>query len=115
MAKFISVEVSGNASSFKNGAHLIPADSIVSVEQTAAQTLAVHLDTVKAGYQQITLTFSTVNDSAAPVNPVFATGGPLRDAFNYSLTGNPGGVKAAPYFGKDDNDDKVFLVNLVYS
>ena len=57
----------------------------------------------------------SANDSAAPVNPVFATGGPLRDAFNYSLTGNPGGVKATPYFGKDDNDDQVFLVNLAYS
>jgi len=115
MAKFISVEVSGNASNFLNGAHLIPADQIVSVEQTAAQTLIVHLDTPKSNYDEITLTFSTVNDSAGAVNPVFATGAPLRDAFNYSLTGNPGGVKATPYFGKDDNDDQVFLVNLVYS
>jgi len=57
MAKFISVEVSGNASNFLNGAHLIPVDSIVSVEQTAAQTLVVHLDTPKSNYDEITLTF----------------------------------------------------------
>ena len=115
MAKFISFEVSGNTNHLLNGEHLVNVDNIAAVEQTADETVVVTLDTQVAAKDTLTLTFSTANDSAAPVNPVYATGGPLRTNINYALTANPGGVKAKVQYGDDDNTDKVYLVNIAYS
>ena len=115
MAKFISFEVSGNANHLLNGEHLVNVDNIAAVEQTADQTVVITLDTQVAAKDTLTLTFSTVNDSAAPANPVYATGGPLRTNINYALTANPGGVKAKVQYSDDDNNARVYLVNIAYS
>ena len=116
MTKFISIPVSGNAANqFLNGKHLVAVDHIISVEQTAAQTVSIHLDNFRANFDEIVLTFSTVNDSSIAVNPVYAKGAPLMEAFNRILGGNPGVDRSSEVkYGRDDNNNPVYCVNLIY-
>ena len=116
MAQFISIPVSGNVGDqFVNGKHLVAIEHIISVEQTAAQTVSIHLDNYRANFDEIVLTFSTVNDSSAAVNPVYSVGSPLMKVFNNVLGGNPGVDRSSEVkFGRDDNNDPVYCVNLIY-
>ena len=116
MTQFISIPVSGNAGNqFLNGKHLVGIEHIISVEQTAAETVSIHLDNFRANFDEIVLTFSTVNDSSAAVDPVYSEGAPLMETFNRVLGGNPGIDRMSEVkYGRDDNNDPVYCVNLTY-
>jgi|TARA_B110000259_G_scaffold88335_1_gene102788 hypothetical protein len=111
MAKFISINVLDNtnsgvagASQFGEGEHLINVDKIIEITQTDVSTLTVLLDSPVGAADIITLVASIKDTGAAtgagniPVTPV---GAPLKDALNYSLTANPGGVKSKCILGFD--------------
>ena len=111
MAKFISINVVDNtnsgvagASQFGEGEHLINVDKIIEITQTDVSTLTVLLDSPVGAADIITLVASIKDTGAAtgagniPVTPV---GAPLKDALNYSLTANPGGVKSKCILGFD--------------
>ena len=116
MTQFISIPVSGNAGNqFVNGNHLVAIEHIISVEQTAPETISIHLDNFRANFDEIVLTFSTVNNSAAAVDPVYSKGAPLMEAFNSVLGGNPGVERSSEVkYGRDDNNKTVYCVNLIY-
>jgi len=99
MAIFIEFNVMGNASSYLNTKHLINADIVTEIKQTAAQTLEVVLNALPSGKDTVTFTAST--SSSSQVNPTNSTGAPLGDAVKSALTANPGGVKASAQLGKD--------------
>jgi len=113
MAKFISINVVGNAGSgvggasqFGEGEHLINVDKIIEITQTDVSTLTVLLDSPVGAADVITLIasiFSTGVAVAAGRIPVTPAGAPLKDALNYSLTANPGGVKSKCILGFDQN------------
>ena len=101
MAKFISINVIDNtnsgvagASQFGEGEHLINVDKIIEITQTDVSTLTVLLDSPVGAADIITL-IASIKDSGAAVGagniPVTPIGAPLKEAFNYSLTANPGG------------------------
>ena len=111
MAKFISINVVdntnsgvGGASQFGEGEHLINVDKIIQITQTDVSTLTVLLDSPVGAADIITLVAS-INDTGAAVGagniPVTPAGAPLKDALNYSLTANPGGVKSKCILGFD--------------
>ncbi len=116
MAQFISIPLSGNVGNqFLNGKHLVAIEHIISIEQTAAQTISIHLDNFRANFDEIELTFSTLNDSSAVVNPVYSKGAPLMEAFNNILGGSPGVDRSSDVkYGRDDNNNPVYCVNLIY-
>ena len=99
MAKFIEFNVQGNASNYLNTKHLINAELVTEIKQTAAQTLEVVLNALPSGKDTVTFTAST--SSSSQVNPTYASGAPLGDAVKSALTANPGGVKASAQLGKD--------------
>jgi hypothetical protein len=116
MAKFISINVVDNtnsavagASQFGEGEHLINVDKIIEVTQTDVSTLTVLLDSPVGAADIITLVAS-IKDSGAALGagniPVTPAGAPLKDALNYSLTANPGGVKSKCILGFDQATPK---------
>ena len=115
MAKFIKFNITGNASQFENGELLVNVDQIGKVEQTAAQTLVVTFAPGATGVATLTLTASTVADSASPANPVYAAGAPLKQAVNKALTANPGGVKASVQAPNDDAKATVYFVDYAFA
>ena len=108
MAKFISINITANASQYKNVEHLIPVDKIINIIQTADQTVTLILDSNLNTTDLITLTAQT---SAG--NPVSAAGAPLTSALNYAITANPGGVKARVALPVDDNKLQMSFTNIV--
>ena len=116
MAKFISINVVdntnsgvGGASQFGEGEHLINVDKIIEVTQTYVSTLTVLLDSPVGAADIVTLVAS-IKDSGAAIGagniPVTPAGAPLKDALNYSLTANPGGVKSKCILGFDQATPK---------
>jgi hypothetical protein len=116
MAKFISINVVDNtnsavagASQFGEGEHLINVDKIIEITQTDVSTLTVLLDSPVGAADIITLVAS-IKDSGAALGagniPVTPAGAPLKDALNYSLTANPGGVKSKCILGFDQATPK---------
>ena len=116
MAKFISINVVdntnsgvGGASQFGEGEHLINVDHILEIRQTDVSTLVIQLDNAIAAADVITLVAS-IKDSGAALGagniPVTPAGAPLKDALNYSLTANPGGVKSKCILGFDQATPK---------
>ena len=110
-SKFISINVVDNtnsgvagASQFGEGEHLINVDHIIEITQTDVSTLTVLLDSPVGAADIITLVAS-INSTGAAVGagniPVTPAGAPLKDALNYSLTANPGGVKSKCILGFD--------------
>tara|TARA_R100000541_G_scaffold32493_1_gene41222 strand:- start:36 stop:368 length:333 start_codon:yes stop_codon:yes gene_type:complete len=108
MAKFISINITANASQYKNVEHLIPVDSILNILQTADQTVTIILDSALNTTDLVTLTAQT---SAG--NPVSAAGAPLTAALNYAITANPGGVKARVALPLDDNSLQMSFTDIV--
>ncbi len=83
MAKFIQIPVSGNSDAFKDGNQLLSGDSCATV--SVATTSVIHYHFL-AG---------TTGDVAAITYTGGATEGvKLKDAINYALTANPGGILA---------------------
>ena len=80
MAKFISIKSSG--SGIAGGDILVGVDLITGVEQASATTVVIYLAGGAAG-DLCTITHSSVGTIPS-----------VRDAVNYALTANPGGVKA---------------------
>ena len=115
MAKFIKFNIAGNASQFENGELLVNVDQIGKVEQTADQTLVITFASGVTGVASLTLTASTVADSASPANPVYAIGAPLKQAVNKALTANPGGVKASVQAPNDDAKATVYFVDYAFA
>tara|TARA_A100000171_G_C2101900_1_gene130175 strand:- start:39 stop:383 length:345 start_codon:yes stop_codon:yes gene_type:complete len=99
MAKFIELEVIGNSNDFENGKHLINAEHVSTVNQTADQTVVVTLDGGSVASDFITITLSTSTTSA--VNPTLTSNKGAK-AINDALTANPGGIKSKVFFPKDD-------------
>tara|TARA_Y100000401_G_scaffold39303_1_gene29840 strand:- start:5460 stop:5807 length:348 start_codon:yes stop_codon:yes gene_type:complete len=115
MAKFIAIEVSQNASALLNGEHLVQADQVTAIQQTAAETVGIVLSNSTSSHKQVTLT-AAVDDGTGSIsaNPNYS-GNQLEQAINYSLTANPGGVKAKVFPLKDSDDKKVYIIDIVYS
>ena len=116
MAKFISINVVDNtnsgvagASQFGEGEHLINVDKIIEVTHSDGSTLTVLLDS-SVGAADIVTLVASIKDSGAAVRagniPVIPAGAPLKDALNYSLTANPGGVKSKCILGFDQATPK---------
>ena len=112
MAKFIQLNVTGNASNFLNGPHLLNANHVSIIQQTAAETVVITMDH-DATVNIITFTLST--ETASNVNPVYATGAPAQVAINNALTANPGGVKSTVNWGRDDAGDQVYARAIAYA
>ncbi len=115
MAKFIKFNIVGNASEFENGELLVNVDQIGKIEQTAAQTLVLTFVPGATNIVTLTVTASTVADSASASNPTYATGAPLKQAVNKALTANPGGVKASVQAPKDDSGAVVYFVDYAFA
>jgi hypothetical protein len=81
MAKFISLNSS--AAALNAGELLVSSEAIVFVAQTAATTTLIYLDGSAAANDLITITHTTTGTDPS-----------MREAINYALTANPGGVKA---------------------
>ena len=99
MAKFIELEVVGNTNDFENGKHLINADLVTTVTQTADETVSIVVNGGSAAADFITVTLSTSKTSA--VNPTLTSNKGAK-AINDALTANPGGVKSKVFLPKDD-------------
>ena len=83
MAKFIQIPVSGNSDAYKDGNQLLSGDSCATVSVASATVIHYHF---LAG---------TTGDLATITYTGGATlGVKLRDAINYALTANPGGILA---------------------
>jgi hypothetical protein len=107
MAKYISINVVssvdsgiGAADSFQDGEHLINVDQIVEVSQTSATNVTILLESAIVAADTIVITPSTTQTGAV-VAPTNTAGALYRDALNYSLTANPGGVKSKCVLGFD--------------
>ena len=107
MAKYISINVVssadsglGTASAFQDGEHLINVDQIVEVAQTTAANVTILLESAIVAADTIVITPSTTQTGAV-VAPTNTAGALYRDALNYSLTANPGGVKSKCVLGFD--------------
>ena len=101
MAKYISFNVVGSetsglgtASTFMNGEHLVPVDQIVEVSQTTAANVSIFLSAAIGGVSDVIVLIPSTSSAGAIVAPTNTVGAILRDTINYSLTANPGGVKA---------------------
>jgi hypothetical protein len=81
MAKFISLDSS--AAALDAGEFLVSAEAIVYVDQTANVTTKIYLDGAAAANDLITITHTSTGTDPS-----------MREAVNYALTANPGGVKA---------------------
>jgi hypothetical protein len=79
MAKFISIYSSGTG--LDGGDILIGVDSIVGVDAASSTTTVIKLN-------------GGVLDEATITHTAVGTTPSVRDAINYALTANPGGVKA---------------------
>lgn len=108
MAKYISFNVVssetsglGTASTFMNGEHLVPVDQIVEVSQTAAANVSIFLSAAVGGVSDVIVLIPSTSSSGAIAAPTNTVGALLRDSINYSLTANPGGVKAKCILGFD--------------
>ncbi len=111
MAKFISMEVVGNANDYENGQQLLNVDQITGVQQSADQTVEVFLAGGTPG-DKVTITLSTSTSGA--VNPVM-TANLGANAINRALTENPGGVKATVNWGVDDNGAQMYVNNVAFA
>ena len=108
MAKYISFNVVssetsglGTASKFMNGEHLVPVDQIVEVSQTTAANVSIFLSAAVGGVSDVIVLIPSTSSSGAIAAPTNTVGALLRDSINYSLTANPGGVKAKCILGFD--------------
>ena len=81
MAKFIALDSS--AAALDAGEFLVSAEAIVYVAQTANVTTKIYLDGAAAANDLITITHTSTGTDPS-----------MREAINYALTANPGGVKA---------------------
>ena len=111
MAKFISMEVVGNANDWENGQQLLNVDQITGVQQSADETVEVFLAGGTPG-DKVTITLST--DPTASVNPVM-TSNLGANAINRALTANPGGVKATVRWGEDDTGAQMYVHNVAFA
>ena len=81
MAKYISLDSS--ASGLDSGDLIINAENIVYVEADSATSTKIFLNAGPTGADLITVTHTSTGTTPS-----------MRDAVNYALTANPGGVKA---------------------
>ena len=86
MAKFISIHSSG--SGLDGGDVLIGVDGIVGVDAASGTSTVIKLD--GGVIDECTITHGSTGTTPS-----------VRDAINYALTANPGGVKASAQLGKD--------------
>ena len=93
MARFL--EIPANGAGLQGGSFLIGADQVTTVIQSAATTTLIHVDG-GVGADLITLTHTSTGTSPQ-----------VRDAINYALSANPGGVKAIVRFGATDGNGGV--------
>ena len=93
MARFL--EIPANGAGLQGGSFLIGADQVITVIQSAATTTLIHVDG-GVGADLITLTHTNTGTSPQ-----------VRDAINYALSANPGGVKAIVRFGVTDGNGGV--------
>ena len=81
MAKYISLD--SGAAGLDSGDLIINAENIMYVEADSATSTKIFLNAGPTGADLITVTHSSTGTDPS-----------VRDAINYALTGNPGGVKA---------------------
>jgi|TARA_R100000482_G_C5128583_1_gene150342 hypothetical protein len=81
MAKYISLDSS--ASGLDSGDLIINAENIMYVEADTATSTKIFLNAGPTGADLITITHTSTGTTPS-----------MRDAINYALTANPGGVKA---------------------
>ena len=97
MAKFLSFNIVNTGAATTEGSKLVNVDQIGDVSY-AAGTLTLSLKNTTTSAIAIVLATTQDGTAGAPVNTV---GSPQIDAVNRAMTANPGGVKAAVSFPKD--------------
>ena len=112
MAKFLSFEVVGNATAVENGEYVVNQEAIITVKQSAVQTVQLFLTNTAAAQDKLDITLST--STSSQVNPSFSDN-KAAQAFNYALSANPGGVKAKVFLPVDDNGDQVYVSDVAFS
>ncbi len=80
MAKFIALDSS--AAGLDSGEHLVSAEDVIYVKAGSATTTLLYVNGPAAA------DLITITHTSTGTNPS------MRDAVNYALTANPGGVKA---------------------
>jgi len=93
MANFL--EIPANGAGLQGGSFLIGSKGVATVVQTASTTTLVHIEGGLAA-DLITLTHTATGTSPQ-----------VRDAINYALSANPGGVKSIVRFGVTDGNGGV--------
>jgi|TARA_R110001606_G_scaffold12771_1_gene56027 hypothetical protein len=106
MAKYISFTVTdgagsglGLASAFQDGTNLVPVDLISGVFQASAVSATIQLDSVGAA-DVITVIAGTAATGAAGA-PTTVSAPLLKQAIQYAMSANPGGVVAKVSLGLD--------------
>ena len=93
MARFLEIPSFG--AGLQGGSFLIGADQVMTVIQSTATSTLIHVDG-GVGADLITLAHNSTGTSPQ-----------VRDAINYALSANPGGVKAIVRFGVTDGNGGV--------
>ena len=106
MAKYISFTVTdgagsglGAASAFQDGINLVPVDLISGVFQDSAVSATIQLDSVGAADEIIVIAGTAATGAAGAPTTVSAP--LLKQAIQYAMSANPGGVVAKVSLGLD--------------
>jgi hypothetical protein len=106
MAKYISFNVSGggdsglaNESAFQDGINLVPVDLISGVFQASATTATIQLNSV--GVADVVTVIAGTTATGATSSPTTVSQPLLKDAIQYAMKANPGGVVSAVSLGLD--------------
>ena len=107
MAKYISFNVSDGGgsglageSAFQNGINLVPVDLISGVFQASATTATVQLNSV--GAADIVTVVAGIAATGAAGLPTTVSAPLLKDAIQYAMKANPGGVVSSVSLGLDN-------------
>ena len=107
MAKYISFNVTdgagsglAGASAFQDGINLVPVDLISGVFQASATTATIQLNSV--GVADVVSVIAGVAATGAAGLPTTVSQPLLKDAIQYAMKANPGGVVSAVSLGLDN-------------
>ena len=106
MAKYISFNVTdsansglGGASAFQDGINLVPVDLISGVFQASATTATIQLNSV--GAADVVSVIAGTAPTGAAGSPTTVSAPLLKQAIQYAMKANPGGVVSSATLGLD--------------
>ena len=107
MAKYISFNVTdgagsglAGASAFQDGINLVPVDLISGVFQASATTATIQLNSV--GAADVVSVIAGIAATGAAGLPTTVSQPLLKDAIQYAMKANPGGVVSSVSLGLDN-------------